>query len=81
MYDVLYHVPCSIAALGQLYHRGKGYHKDAQTALYWMKKSAQGGSVYGTGVLSHYYYCSKFYTKAVETAYRYISHHITLCLL
>ena len=46
-----------------------------------MKRSSEGGSIYGTGILSHYYYCNKFFTRAVETAHRYKLHavHSSLC--
>ena len=56
--------------MGLLYLKGEGCKKDRETALYWMKRSSEGGSIYGTGILSHYYYCNKFFTRAVETAHK-----------
>ena len=59
-----------VAALGLLHLRGEGCQKDREIALRWMKRSSESGCVYGTGVLAHHYYCSKLFTKAVETAHR-----------
>ena len=40
--------------------------------MQWFKRSAEGGSIYGTGILSYHYYIKKFFTKAVETALKYV---------
>ena len=60
--------PESMAALGLLYLEGDSCKQDKEASLKWLKKSAETGSIYGTGLLSYYYYCNKMYSKAVETA-------------
>ena len=56
------------AALGLLYIKGQGCAKDDKAGMQWFKRSAEGGSIYGTGILSYHYYVKKLFTKAVETA-------------
>ena len=54
-----------------MYSKGEGCSKSKEMALKWLKKASDSGSVYGTGMLTHYYYVTKLYSKAIETAQRY----------
>jgi TPR repeat protein len=48
--------------------KGHGCAANKELALKWFKKSAENGSIYGSGLLSNYYYSNKMYSKAVEMA-------------
>ncbi len=56
-----------IAALGLLCVRRSGGDEEG---LHWLKRSSEGGCVYGTGLLSHLYLIRKLFSKAAETAYK-----------
>jgi TPR repeat protein len=58
----------SMGTLGLLYMKGHGCAANKELALKWFKKSAENGSIYGSGLLSNYYYSNKMYSKAVEMA-------------
>ena len=53
-----------------MYMKGQGCKKDKELSLKWLKKSAEIGSIYGTGLLSNYYYSMKMFCKAVDIAKR-----------
>lgn len=61
--------PCA-AAVGVMLIQGQGCEQDERQGLDWLKKSAQGGSLYGQGLLSRHYLAMKLYSKAVEAAFR-----------
>ena len=58
------------AAVGLLHLKGEGCVKSKEHSLKWLKKSAESGSIYGTGLLAYFYYSSKLYSKAIEIAQR-----------
>ena len=58
------------AAVGKLYVDGQGCAKDTEKGLPWLKKSAEGGCVYGMGLLAHHYFTTKLFSKAAETAFK-----------
>lgn len=60
----------SMAAVGLLHLKGEGCVKSREHSLKWLKKSAECGSIYGTGLLAYFYYSSKLYSKAIEIAQR-----------
>lgn len=60
--------PESMAALGLFYLEGNSCKQDKEASLKWLKMSVETGSIYGTGLLTYYYYTNKMYSKAVETA-------------
>lgn len=64
--------------------QGQGCETNAQEGLHWLKQSAQGGCVYGEGLLARRYLAMKLYSKAAQTAFRYTdwlskSNRIPLC--
>ena len=61
-----------LGTLGLLYTKGEGCAVNKELSLKWLKKSADSGSIYGSGLLSHYYYTMKMYSKAVEIAKKYV---------
>lgn len=63
-------LPYCPAALGLMYLRGQGGNEGDEEGLKWLKKSAAGGCVYGTGLLAHVYYTRKLFSKAAETAFQ-----------
>ncbi len=60
-----------LAALGLMHSKGDGCQKSKEMALQLLKKSVDKGSVYGIGMLTHCYYSSKLFSKAIEVAQRY----------
>ncbi len=58
---------CLAAALGLLCVRGS---RGNEEGLQWLKRSSEGGCVYGTGLLAHLYFIRKLFSKAAETAYK-----------
>ena len=56
--------------MGVMLIQGQGCDKNVPKGLDWLKKSAQGGSVYGEGLLSRQYLGMKLYSKAVEAAFK-----------
>lgn len=70
-YDILTRSIVVLAGtLGLLYLKGQGCKEDKELSLKWLKKSAENGSIYGTGLLCNYYYSMKMYSKAVDVARR-----------
>ena len=53
-----------------MHSKGEGCPKSKETALQILKKSVERGSVYGIGMLTHCYYSSKLFSKAIEVAQR-----------
>ena len=60
------------AAVGMMYLNGQGCDRDEEMGLDWLKKSAEGDCAYGTGLLALHYYSRKLFSKAAETAFRYV---------
>ncbi|XP_064382779.1 LRP2-binding protein-like isoform X2 [Halichondria panicea] len=58
----------AMASLGLLCVRSSN-HGDEE-GLQWLKRSCVGGCVYGTGLLSHFYFIRKLFSKAAETAFK-----------
>ena len=58
------------AAVGVMYGMGQGCTQDPGAALSWLRKSYQGGSTYGAGLLSRHYLDAKMFLKATEVASR-----------
>ena len=64
----------SLATIGLMYIDGKGCTKDEEAGIQWLRKSLEGGSVYGTGMLSYQYFTRKLFSKAAECAHKYVPH-------
>jgi len=47
-----------------------GRHGNEDNALKWLKKSSDDGCVYGAGLLAHFYFIRKLFSKAAETAFK-----------
>lgn len=60
----------SMASLGEMLLHGEGCGKEEGLGLQWLKRSAEGGCVHGTGLLALHYYTRKLFSKAAETAFR-----------
>ncbi len=60
-----------LAAIGVMHFKGEGCKKSKECALRWLKRSCDKGSIYGTGMLTQYYYSIKLYRNAIEIAQRY----------
>ena len=63
----------SLASLGEMLLNGQGCGKEEGLGLQWLKRSAEGGCVHGTGLLALHYYTRKLFSKAAEMAFRYKS--------
>ncbi len=63
-----------------MYLNGQGCDRDEETGLECLKKSAKGGCVHGTGLLALHYYSRKLFSKAAETAFKYVA-EVVLCSL
>ena len=53
-----------------MYLKGHGCVRDEEEGLKWLKRSAEGACVYGTGLLALHYFTRKFFSKAAETAFK-----------
>ena len=51
---------------------GRGCPQDEPAGLQWLKQAAEGGSLYGIGLLTLHYFTNKLFTKAAESAYRHV---------
>ena len=49
---------------------GHGCKRDEEEGFEWLRKAAQIGNVYGTGLLALNYFRKKLFSKAVECANR-----------
>ncbi len=61
------------AAVGTMYLNGQGCDKDEATGLECLKQSSEGGCMYGTGRLALHYFSTKLFSKAAETAFKYVA--------
>ena len=71
----------SLATIGLMYIDGQGCTKDEEAGIQWLRKSLEGGSVYGTGMLSYQYFTRKLFSKAAECAHKYVPPKLSACLV